>query len=313
VVTTKRNLLYSTAKGELPMFRERIQNHYETLSPRFRSLADFVLENTLDVGFMTATELARRVGVDPATVVRFSQELGYSGYRELSREIKNYINNQLALRYGRREPELEGIAGEVSLLIDEISTRILDMKVEAARIGDIVQTLSRAHRVIITGTAASANLAELWATHLRLIGLEADYVPPDPARVGLCLRDLDAEDIIVAVAVGLTSGSELGYVLGTAAELGISTVSITASPTLLPAREASTNLVVPSRTPSGYPSFDAVAVVLSVIWQALISQNEVDTGDSVAQAMDKLIQLLSQRDRVPPYDNAALQRLWQQK
>ena len=41
------------------MFRDKIQGQYEELSPRFRSLADFILENTLDVGFLTATELAQ--------------------------------------------------------------------------------------------------------------------------------------------------------------------------------------------------------------------------------------------------------------
>jgi len=58
-------------------------------------LADFLTEETVDTAFFTATELARQVGVDPATVVRFSQELGYSGYRELSREIKAYVRDQI--------------------------------------------------------------------------------------------------------------------------------------------------------------------------------------------------------------------------
>ena len=85
----------------------------------------------MDVGFLTATELARRVGVDPATVVRFSQELGYSGYRELSREIKRYINRQLALRFQKGLPTAEGLEGRTSIFIDELSDRVLDMKADA--------------------------------------------------------------------------------------------------------------------------------------------------------------------------------------
>ena len=37
--------------------------------------------------------------VDPATVVRFAQELEYSGYRELSREIKHYVRDQVTSTY----------------------------------------------------------------------------------------------------------------------------------------------------------------------------------------------------------------------
>ncbi len=293
------------------MFRERIQGQYEVLSPRFRALADFILENTLDVGFMTATELARRVGVDPATVVRFSQELGYSGYRELSREIKDYINRQLALRYRTREAEGTGVTGEVNRLIDELSARILDMKVDAPQIGAIVELVQKAGRVIVTGAAVGLNLAELWALHLQLIGLPAQFVGSDPAEAALALRGLSSDDLVIAIASGLASGTELGHVLSTAIEMGARTISITASPTLLPARQADVNLVVPTKTASGYPSFDTVAAVLSILWQALIAARAETSDAAIEGSMAMLMKLVEQRDTVPPYDRAALLRLWE--
>lgn len=294
------------------VFRNRIQNRYELLSPRFRALADFILENTLDVGFMTATELARRVGVDPATVVRFSQELGYSGFRELSREIKTYINDQLALRYGHREATAEGLAGEISQLIDEASNRTLDMKVDAEQIAEIAKRIRAASRILVTGTAAGLSLAELWTTHLRLIGYPAEVSPADPAQAALALNEVGPGDLVMAVALGLASGTELGPLLAVAAELGAETVSITTSPTLLPAREASINLVVPAKTPSGYPSFDTVAIVLSILWQALILEDSSGTTEVVEGSMHTLMQLIEQGDRLPRYDSAALMRLWKQ-
>jgi DNA-binding MurR/RpiR family transcriptional regulator len=48
------------------MFRDRIQDKYEETLTSFQNPGRFILENTLDVGFLTATELARRVNVDPA-------------------------------------------------------------------------------------------------------------------------------------------------------------------------------------------------------------------------------------------------------
>jgi DNA-binding MurR/RpiR family transcriptional regulator len=85
------------------MFQERIRKNYESLTPGFRKLADFIMTSTLDAAFLTATELSRRVDVDPATVVRFAQELGYSGYRELSREIKHYVRDQVTATYRKGE------------------------------------------------------------------------------------------------------------------------------------------------------------------------------------------------------------------
>jgi len=81
------------------MFREKIQQNYDDLTPSFRKLADFMLQNQLDAAFMTATELANRLGVDAATVVRFAQELGYTGFRELSKEIQEVVRSELKASY----------------------------------------------------------------------------------------------------------------------------------------------------------------------------------------------------------------------
>ena len=295
------------------MFRDQIQNSYEELSPRFRILADFILENTLDVGFLTATELARRVGVDPATVVRFSQELGYSGYRELSREIKRYINQQLALRYQKGGAETDGLAAHVSTLIDEMSDRILDMKADAEQIADAAKTIYTAQRVFVTSTAEGYGIAVLWSTYLSLLGVETYPVQADYTQAALLLKMVESEDLLIAISLGLGPGTEIGHLLNAAKERGARTMSVTTSPTLLPARQADINLVAPSKTPAGYPSFDTLMAVLSVLWQALISVDAKKSHESITAAMQDLNNLVEQRDKVPAYDIAALLRLWGQK
>ena len=73
------------------MFRDRIQAKYNELTPSFRKLADFILQEPLDAAFMTATEMAQRMDVDAATVVRFAQTLGYSGFRQLIKEVQRIV------------------------------------------------------------------------------------------------------------------------------------------------------------------------------------------------------------------------------
>lgn len=295
------------------MFRDKIQGNYEELSPRFRSLADFILENTLDVGFLTATELARRVGVDPATVVRFSQELGYSGYRELSREIKQYINQQLAQRYKKGASEVDGLGGEVAMIIDDLSDRTLDMKADAGQIAQVVKEIHAAQRVFVTSTAEGFGFASLWVTYLDLIGVKAHAVRTDHAQAAILLCNIHPEDLLVAISLGLGPGSEVGSLVSAAKERGARTISITTSPTLLPARQADVNLVAPSKTPSGYPSFDTLAGILSILWQALITIDSKKSQTALKTTMKALDDLVEQKDKVPAYDVAALLRLWGQE
>ena len=294
------------------MFRDKIQAKYEELSPRFRSLADFILENTLDVGFLTATELARRVGVDPATVVRFSQEVGYSGYRELSREIKRYINQQLAMRYQKGAPEAEGLAGSVAVLVDELGDRILDIKADTEQIAQVARQIHKAQHVFVTSTTEGYGVAALWSTYLSLLGIQASAVRADPDQAALLLLGATANDLVIAIFLGLGPGVEVGHLLSAAQERGLHTVSITTSPTLLPARQADINLVAPSKTPSGYPSFDTLMALLSLLWQALIVMDEDKAHSSIRATLDALNNLVAQKDKVPPYDVAALMRLWKQ-
>jgi DNA-binding MurR/RpiR family transcriptional regulator len=295
------------------MFRKRIQEHYDELTPRFRVLADYILEHTLDVGFLTATALSRRVNVDPATVVRFSQEIGYSGYRELSREIKDYVNNKLALRYKKGAPEEAGVAEEIAVLTDELSDRILSFKADVDQIAEIAQALNSADRIFISSTGESYGIATLWAHYLCALGLKASPMPANAAGAALLLRDATAEDIVFGLSLGLDPDLELGNLLRQAKEASLTTVSVTTSPTVLTARQSTLNLPVPAKTPSGYPSFDTFMAALSLIWQALIKIDEERSRGAVQNMTASLVSLVEEQADTATYDVSAIMRLWNQE
>lgn len=294
------------------MFRERIQAKYKEFTPRFRGLADFILENTLDVGFLTATELARRINVDPATVVRFSQEVGYSGYREMSREIKHYVNQELALRYQKGAPEATGLAGQIALFADELSDRILSLKAEAQRIAEIAEQLHRASRVFVIGQGVDYEAASLWATYLNIIGIQAQAVRADTSPTALMLRDATPEDVVVALSLGLSPNMECGQLLNAAQGQGLKTIAVTTNPTLPPARQADLSLTVAAKTPSGYPSFDTLMALLALLWQALVTLDKDRSHKKVKEMTTQLNTLAQQCSEVPPYDIAAFLRFWNQ-
>src|SRR3990172_2838399 len=83
-------------QGSNIMFREKVSKTYSTLSPSYRRIADFLLDHHNEAAFMTATQLARRVEVNTATVVRFAQRLGYDGYPELLQDVRSIVRSRLA-------------------------------------------------------------------------------------------------------------------------------------------------------------------------------------------------------------------------
>ncbi len=76
-------------------YEERIRRDRPTMSKSFAKLADFLLDSYIEASFMTASELAHALNLDAATVVRFSQHLGYKGYPELLREIRDKVRQNL--------------------------------------------------------------------------------------------------------------------------------------------------------------------------------------------------------------------------
>lgn len=291
------------------MFKNLIQDHYDDLTPGFRRLADFLMINTLDAAFFTATELARRVSVDPATVVRFSQELGYSGYRELSREIKVYVKAQLTSA-SREAVEATDEGTLIQSIFDHITQHMQRFMIaEKQNMVEAVKLLSQAPRVWIIGEGASYDLSGYMAHLLETIAIPAKVFYPNMVDAGRVLPYMQAGDVLLAIALG-NPGIDAGYTLRQAYAKGVQTICISGSGIMLPAREANVTITVPVRSPLGIPSFAAAGMVLSLLWEAVAAQDLDRTMDAFSEMQTHMSEFLELRNHTPEYELASPQKLW---
>jgi DNA-binding MurR/RpiR family transcriptional regulator len=79
-------------------YQDRIRQERSNMSKSFAKLADYLLDSYVEAAFMTASELAHALNLDAATVVRFSQHLGYAGFPKLQREIRARVKEDLLIR-----------------------------------------------------------------------------------------------------------------------------------------------------------------------------------------------------------------------
>lgn len=63
-----------------------IENKHR-MTKKQQHLCDFLLDNYKDIGLMTVTELSEKADVGKTTVLRFTQELGYSSFFELKKQF----------------------------------------------------------------------------------------------------------------------------------------------------------------------------------------------------------------------------------
>jgi len=247
------------------MFRERIQEKYGELTPSFRKLADFMLQKQLDAAFMTATEMAHRMGVDAATVVRFAQTLGYSGFRELIKEVQRVVKNELTASYS---PVLEA-PDDVGLFRSFLENEKHSLELAQARLTEetnaILPALLDAKRIWVTGQGCGANLAALCATALREIGLPAVAVAPDPLEVAEALSGVGADDLVIGFSI---TGMDLNVAdaISFTRERGAKTLVFSASAITAAALAAETTVVCPGPTQTHMPSFTGlVAMIMGLV------------------------------------------------
>ena len=72
-----------------------IQLKFPRLSKGQKLIAEYILKHYDKAAFMTAAKLGISVGVSESTVVRFANELGFSGYPKLQKSLQELIKNKL--------------------------------------------------------------------------------------------------------------------------------------------------------------------------------------------------------------------------
>ncbi len=253
------------------MFRERIQAKYSELTPSFRKLADFILQRQLDAAFMTATEMANRMGVDAATVVRFAQNLGYSGFRELIKEVQRVLKAELIASYSPDLNALDDVGLFRSLLENEKHNLELAQSRLTEQADTILPTLLNAQRIWVMGQGRCAHLAALCAYVLREIGLPAIVIAPDPLEAAGNLKGVGAEDLVVGFSL---TGMDLSVAdaVGFARQRGAKTFVFSASPVTAAALAAEITIICPGPTQAHVPSFTGLAAMIVALVAAFTAR-----------------------------------------
>ncbi|GIM29755.1 N-acetylmannosamine kinase [Clostridium polyendosporum] len=149
-----------------------IQVKFPRLSKGQKLIAEYILKNYDKAAFMTAAKLGISVGVSESTVVRFANELGYSGYPKLQKALQELIKNkltsvqrlELSNDYISEENALKGV-----LKADMENIRYTLEKINHKTFEDVVNNIFKAKRIYIIGLRSSTALAEFLAFYLNLI------------------------------------------------------------------------------------------------------------------------------------------------
>jgi DNA-binding MurR/RpiR family transcriptional regulator len=258
------------------MFRERITRNYQSLSPSFKKIADFILTAHQRTAFMSASRLAKHLGVDVATVTRFSQQLGYDGYTQLIREIQETVLEEMREARVTVTDRLESAEGPIALTLwrdwANLEKTIQNIPTDQAEAA--LAALKSARRIYFVSEGTGAGLAAAAATYLRMAKPDVFASTHGPFDLALALKELGPEDVVVGIgftsyAYAATQAIKLGR------EAGAKTIGII-SQAGCPVGSVAEILISCSATEEGYlPSPTAVSAILfSLVYSMLLDEPE---------------------------------------
>jgi len=248
-------------------YEERIRQERSNMSKSFSKLADFLMDSYVEAAFMTASELAHALNLDAATVVRFSQHLGYDGFPKLQREIRQRVKDDLLIRPKQAEVE-KSVAGIASQAMNEVLTSLDQTRIalNTQIMETLVEKLGLARRIVILAEGP----AQPTAYSLVLFMEQGDF-PIYTARSGIAdlartVNTATQHDLLIAMEVA-GQAPYFARALEEAQKKGIPTAAIVGSASLASARFADHVLAAQSH-PSigvGIVSIEAIVYALSQV------------------------------------------------
>lgn len=249
---------------------ERLALHAPTLSPRELEVGRYLVDNAEDAAFLSAAEIAARIGTSDATVVRTVKALGYGGLPALRAELIDELRAR-ATPAARLERSFEQVGSEPASILEHVvglQIEFLDemrRTIDAATFARAVAVLDAASRIVIAGIGPTAALAEYLALRLRRFRRPAATVTMTGLRLADELLSLGPGDALVIV-VYESLDRDTGATLERANELGLPVVLVTDTLAIALADRVEVALAAP-RSRAG--AFSTVATTVA-IFDALI-------------------------------------------
>lgn len=180
-----------------------IKQNQGRFSQQQAKIAAYILDNYDKAAFMTATQMAKEIGVSQPTMIRFSQFLGFGQFSMFLEALQSMVKAKLTsserLKISLGAKETRGV--EFDIIPKEIETldRLANSFPEQA-FDDLVGRICGCRKVFVVGTRGSASLAQYFGYFLDKVKSNVDVINCGGSSSYDRLLGLDKNDLVIAVA-----------------------------------------------------------------------------------------------------------------
>nr|WP_233442766.1 MurR/RpiR family transcriptional regulator [Trichococcus shcherbakoviae] len=171
-----------------------IQEKYHALTKSEKRIADYLLKNQEQAVYQTMKDVTEAVKVGDATLIRFSQKIGFHGFSDLKIAIaKEEFTSQYE---GDNDRQFYDRILENQIKVLESTRQLLDSEVVLLAI----EALTKAKRIYIIGVGSSGLSAASLEKMLLRVGVHANHIV-DPHFQAHALALLGPEDLVICFSL----------------------------------------------------------------------------------------------------------------
>jgi DNA-binding MurR/RpiR family transcriptional regulator len=253
------------------VIRDHILAAYDQLPRRMQAAAKRLLDHPDDVALLSMRELAKQADVQPATMTRLAQRLGFNGFDQVRQVYADNVRRRPSSFKDRTEglQERRGMDGDAGLVADTLAgiaghLKTLSDPSTLASISRAADLIVRQNRLFCIGARSSYPAMYLGTYLLSLIG-EPTCLVDGSGGIGLDqLRSLARTDAVLALSIAPYARNTVDAV-AFAVERRAPVIAITDSLAAPIARKAREVILVPTDTPSFLQTMTPAFVVVECL------------------------------------------------
>ena len=281
-------------------FRLLVRDRYDDLPPQQQLVADYLIDRLREVPFLSVPELAQKTGASEATVVRFAQRIGYSGFSAMKMDLLEVLRHKVVtggvvsaggVSTGSSPMAAGGDAIEPLVAVARQEEQNIARSVEELDREDFrraATAIFRADHVYTFGLGISSYFAEMMSYLLAQIGLRSTTLSTrfsSPLEQLVALRPTDLLMVFSLPPYSRPTLDMLQELRGR----GIPTLAVCDRMTAPASGVADRSLAVRSDNLLFTNSFAAMAVLQN----ALVTEIAVRHQDHAFEALSKINRILS--------------------
>jgi len=275
----------STPPRDLQELRALIAQRRVKLPKRLLQAGEFALAHPQEIALNTAAEIAVKAGVQPSTLVRFAQALGYNGFSDLQAVFRSHAMERWP-EYGERLQALRNAPSEQSTAAllagfaraSTASIARLDTTLAVAELEQAVTLLAGAQTIHLIGARRAFPVVTYLAYAFGKLGVVARLIDQAGGLAQDQVNLVPSHDAVLAVSFSPYTPATI-ELTAKAVQRGIPVVAITDTPFSPLVPGASVWLEVAEADHVAFRSLSGTMVLAMTLAVAVAERRQPDQHD----------------------------------